>query len=65
MIFDRKKRFIAGACCPHCKKLDTVVVFSDAEGDKRLCVACEVEEKLTLTDTAQTVEIITAPIPEK
>jgi uncharacterized metal-binding protein (TIGR02443 family) len=61
MVFDRKKRFIAGAVCPHCKQQDTVMVFNENGVDKRGCVACHVEE--TLTETPP--EFSTPPEPVK
>ena len=33
-----KKRFIAGAVCPRCGKMDKLVV--DAEANRRECVSC-------------------------
>lgn len=33
-----KRRFIAGAVCPRCSAMDTIVV--DRESDLRECVAC-------------------------
>ncbi|CAG9295558.1 YheV family putative zinc ribbon protein [Celerinatantimonas diazotrophica] len=36
-----KRRFIAGANCPHCHQQDTLVIESDSEGhDKVKCVHC-------------------------
>jgi uncharacterized metal-binding protein (TIGR02443 family) len=64
-MFDRTKRFIAGAHCPHCKTLDTVVVFSDADGDKRCCVACGIEETLSTLIVDHTTTVISIPATTK
>ncbi len=37
-----QRRFIAGAVCPRCAKMDTVVV--DSVTDQRECVACGFSE---------------------
>ena len=39
-----KKRFIAGAVCPRCANMDTIVVFSRDGIDVRQCVNCDFEE---------------------
>lgn len=38
-----KKRFIAGAVCPRCGKMDKLVV--DANGDHRECVSCGYQDE--------------------
>ena len=36
------RRFVAGAICPKCKKIDTIALSAD---DKRIfCVSCDYEE---------------------
>ena len=40
--FDSPRRFIAGAVCPRCSAMDTIVV--DRETDRRECVACGFRE---------------------
>ena len=35
-----KKRFIAGATCPECKKVDTLALFKEDGVEKVTCVAC-------------------------
>ena len=37
-----RRRFIAGAVCPRCAKMDTIVV--DMEADLRECVDCGFQE---------------------
>lgn len=36
--FSANRRFIAGAVCPRCGAMDTVVV--DRDSDQRECIAC-------------------------
>lgn len=38
-----KKRFIAGAKCPSCSELDTMVVFVENNVEKVQCVKCKHE----------------------
>ncbi len=38
----RRRRFIAGAVCPRCSAMDTVVV--DLDSDRRECVSCGFSE---------------------
>lgn len=49
-----KKRFIAGAVCPHCHTMDTIVVFCRNGVDVRQCVNCDFEEtKSFITNTRE------------
>jgi uncharacterized metal-binding protein (TIGR02443 family) len=36
-----KRRFIAGAVCPRCKEMDTIVVYRLEGVDHRACVSCD------------------------
>jgi uncharacterized metal-binding protein (TIGR02443 family) len=38
----RRRRFIAGAVCPHCGQIDKIVV--DLDTDQRQCVSCGFNE---------------------
>lgn len=40
-----KRRFIAGAVCPRCAEMDTVVVYQLEGVDYRECVSCDFQEK--------------------
>ena len=40
MAFKQHKRFIAGAVCPHCAAMDTLVMYKDSGKDFRECVSC-------------------------
>lgn len=43
-MFSEKRRFVAGAICPHCKMADRTVVFHRDGQDHRECVACGFSE---------------------
>ena len=45
-----RRRFIAGAVCPRCGKMDKMVVNLDT--DQRECVACDFSEARPQPDTA-------------
>ncbi|MFC4653589.1 MULTISPECIES: YheV family putative zinc ribbon protein [Rheinheimera] len=36
----KKKRFIAGATCPECKAVDTMMLFQENNVEKVECVQC-------------------------
>ena len=40
------KRFIAGAVCPRCGDMDSIVMFKEAELDVRECVSCDYTDKM-------------------
>jgi len=46
MVFSTKRRFIAGASCPQCKKPDVITVFRENGSDWQACVACGHQESL-------------------
>ena len=35
-----KKRFIAGATCPHCEAVDTIMLYKENNVEKVECVKC-------------------------
>ncbi|MFT6896722.1 MAG: putative metal-binding protein (TIGR02443 family) [Paraglaciecola sp.] len=39
-----KKRFIAGATCPNCKKVDTLMLYFENNVEKLQCVSCEYQQ---------------------
>lgn len=45
-----RRRFIAGAVCPRCGKMDKITVNLDT--DQRECVACDFSESRPRPDTA-------------
>ncbi len=36
----RKKRFIAGATCPECKAMDTMMLYMEHDVEKVECIEC-------------------------
>jgi uncharacterized metal-binding protein (TIGR02443 family) len=40
------KRFIAGAVCPRCGDMDSIVMFKEEEIDVRECVSCDYTDKM-------------------
>lgn len=42
-----KKRFIAGATCPSCKQLDTLMLYFENNVEKLACVNCDYAETQT------------------
>lgn len=46
MAYSSKKRFIAGAVCPRCSAMDTVVVYRENEKDFRECVSCGFKDEM-------------------
>jgi uncharacterized metal-binding protein (TIGR02443 family) len=39
-----RKRFIAGATCPTCKSLDTLMLYFENNVEKLACVKCDYKE---------------------
>lgn len=42
-----KRRFVAGATCPKCQKLDTISLYFENNVEKLECVACGYNEAQT------------------
>ncbi|MDF1764655.1 MAG: YheV family putative zinc ribbon protein [Oleibacter sp.] len=61
----RPRRFIAGAVCPKCSKMDTTVMFiNDEEEEVRECIECEFSQtssEQAAEDSAQ--EMVTRVTP--
>lgn len=63
-----KKRFIAGAVCPACSKMDTIVMFEEDGAQHRECVECGFADTLDERGNSVPREIptrVTAPKPTK
>ncbi|MGB3724437.1 MAG: YheV family putative zinc ribbon protein [Glaciecola sp.] len=45
-----KKRFIAGAKCPSCSQLDTLMLYFENNVEKLACVNCDYAETQTTED---------------
>ena len=48
MVYSTKRRFMAGAVCPRCSKMDTIVVYHLDGKDFRECVDCGFQEEMRL-----------------
>ncbi len=46
MAYSEKRRFIAGAVCPRCSTMDSLVVYRVEERDYRECVSCGFQEEM-------------------
>ncbi len=44
MVNKIKKRFIAGATCPKCRALDSIMLYFENNVEKLQCVKCEYAE---------------------
>ncbi|QPG05590.1 YheV family putative metal-binding protein [Salinimonas marina] len=42
-----RRRFIAGATCPNCKALDTIMLYFENNMEKIKCVECDYQENQT------------------
>ncbi|GAB5380067.1 MAG: YheV family putative zinc ribbon protein [Aliiglaciecola sp.] len=43
----KRKRFVAGAICPKCKALDTIMLYFENNVEKLQCVQCDYQEVQT------------------
>lgn len=48
MAYSTKRRFMAGAVCPRCSKMDSIVVYNFDGKDFRECVNCDFKEEMRL-----------------
>ncbi|WP_166422554.1 YheV family putative zinc ribbon protein [Paraglaciecola sp. 20A4] len=42
-----KKRFIAGATCPQCKSMDTLMLYFENNVEKMECIKCHYQQTQT------------------
>ncbi|MFQ6372587.1 YheV family putative zinc ribbon protein [Shewanella sp. YIC-542] len=47
-----RKRFVAGARCPKCQALDSIVVYKDNGVETVECIECDYREQQTETKVA-------------
>lgn len=61
-----KRRFIAGAVCPRCSAMDTVVVFQEQGADFRECVQCGFKDQMRFKPVARelTTRVNASPLAE-
>ena len=77
-ITNKKKRFIAGAVCPRCSTMDTIVVYSEDDQEFRECVSCgykdvmyfkkqprELETRVNRTEEEKQEEVQVLQFPPK
>ena len=48
-----KERFIAGAKCPSCKSLDTLMLYFENNVEKLACVSCDYKETQTTKEVTK------------
>lgn len=66
MAYSQKRRFIAGAICPRCSAMDTLVVFNDDGKDYRACVRCDFKEQMHFKPAARELETrVNTPADQK
>ncbi len=54
----QKRRFIAGASCPKCEKMDKIVMYDDENGERwRECVSCGFRD--AISDLPEAEELAT------
>ncbi|ODS24111.1 hypothetical protein AB835_05100 [Candidatus Endobugula sertula] len=46
MVFKAHKRFIAGAVCPRCNKMDKLVTYKKNDKEFRECVSCDFHDEM-------------------
>lgn len=60
-----KRRFIAGAVCPRCKEMDTIVMYRQDGIEHRECVSCDFAESANFAPPAQELPTrVNQPEPE-
>ncbi len=53
------KRFVAGAVCPRCSKMDTLRMYRDEEREHRECVKCDFSDTMRLDGEPEPAELET------
>ena len=48
MAYSTKRRFMAGAVCPRCSTMDSIVVYNLDGKDFRECVNCDFKEEMRI-----------------
>jgi len=64
MNHTHKKRFIAGAVCPRCSAMDTIMMFREDGVDVRKCADCDFEEKASF-DTGKAPAVKTTVLDKE
>jgi uncharacterized protein len=50
-----RKRFIAGATCPKCKSIDSIMLYFENNVEKLKCVKCDYKDVQSATDVSAQV----------
>lgn len=56
MAYSAKRRFMAGAVCPRCSAMDSMVVYNLEGKDFRECVSCDFKEQMRLNIAASELQ---------
>ena len=56
MSKQRKKRFIAGATCPKCKAVDSIMLFMENDVEKIECVECHHQQSQVSDEVAKAAQ---------
>ena len=56
MAYSTKRRFMAGAVCPRCSTMDSIVVYNLDGKDFRECVNCDFKEEMRLNIAASELD---------
>jgi uncharacterized metal-binding protein (TIGR02443 family) len=51
-----RKRFIAGAVCPKCSRMDKIVVYQDEEKKYRECVSCGFKDEMVFESPVREID---------
>jgi uncharacterized metal-binding protein (TIGR02443 family) len=56
MAYSTKRRFMAGAVCPRCSTMDSIVVYNFDGKDFRECVQCDFKEEMRINIATSELE---------
>jgi uncharacterized metal-binding protein (TIGR02443 family) len=56
MAYSTKRRFMAGAICPRCSTMDSIVVYNLDGKDFRECVNCDFKEEMKINIASSELE---------
>lgn len=51
----KRKRFIAGATCPQCRSVDSIMLYFENNVEKLQCVKCDYKDVQSSTDVSEQV----------
>ncbi len=51
----QRKRFIAGATCPQCRSIDSIMLYFENNVEKLQCVKCDYKDVQSSTDVSEQV----------